>query len=143
MQTSKKLIVLVDCDISNFMTNFKFFVSLYFWQNANEFSVSVQIKNMFSFNCISANLSGYIDFFLKYQAKTCKSYIRDTSGILLTLKSLSIAPSAFALVTMDVHSLNTHISITRRVLILATKSWKHAKKDCSIKHFEELHSINS
>ena len=30
------------------------------------------------FNCILASLWEYDDSFLKYQAKTCKSYIRDT-----------------------------------------------------------------
>ena len=48
METSKKLAVLVDFDISNFMTDFIFFVSLYFWQNPknsfNESSPSVQMK---------------------------------------------------------------------------------------------------
>ena len=34
MKTSKKLMVLVDCDISNLMTSFIFFVSLYCLQNA-------------------------------------------------------------------------------------------------------------
>ena len=52
IQTSKKLLAVLDCDISNFMDDFIFFISLYFWQNAknylNESSLSVQIKNMLS-----------------------------------------------------------------------------------------------
>ena len=61
------------------------------------------------FNCISASLSEYADSFLKYQAKTCKSYIRDNSDFLLKLKSLSAIPSTSILVTMDVNSLYTNI----------------------------------
>ena len=61
------------------------------------------------FNCISASLSEYVDSFLKYQAKACKSYIRDTSDFLLKLKSLSAIPSTSILVTMDVNSLYTNI----------------------------------
>ena len=61
------------------------------------------------FNCISASLSEYVDSFLKYQAKTCKSYIRDTSDFLLKLKSLSAIPSTSILVTMDVNSLHTNM----------------------------------
>ena len=61
------------------------------------------------FNCILASLSEYVDSFLKYQAKTCKSYIRDTSDFLLKLKSLSAIPSTSILVTMDVNSLYTNI----------------------------------
>ena len=49
MQTSKKLMVSVGCDISNFMADFIFFVSLYFWQNTknsfSESSPSVHMKN--------------------------------------------------------------------------------------------------
>ena len=61
------------------------------------------------FNCISASLSEYVNSFLKYQAKTCKSYIRDTSDFLLKLKSLSAIPSTSILVTMDDNSLYTNI----------------------------------
>ena len=50
-----------------------------------------------------------VDFFLKYQAKTCKSYIRDTSDFLLKLKSLSTTPSTSIFVSMGVNSLYTNI----------------------------------
>ena len=55
------------------------------------------------FNCISANLSEYVDSFLKYYTKTCKSYIRDTSDFLLKLKSLPKGPSTSMLATMGVN----------------------------------------
>ena len=61
------------------------------------------------FKCISASLSEYVDYFLIYQAKTCKSCIRDTSDLLLKLKSLSTIPSTFILVTIYVNSLYTYI----------------------------------
>ena len=61
------------------------------------------------FNCISANLSEYLDSYLKFQAQNCKSYIRDTSDFLLKLKSLTTIPSNSILVTMDVTSLYTNI----------------------------------
>ena len=61
------------------------------------------------FNWISASLSEYVDSFLKYQAKTCYSCIRDNSDFLLKLKSLSAMSSASILVTMDVNNLCTNI----------------------------------
>ena len=61
------------------------------------------------FNCISASLSEYFDSFLEYQAKTYKSYIRDTSDFLFKLKSLSAISSTSILVTMDVNNLYTGI----------------------------------
>ena len=71
------------------------------------------------FNCISASLSEYVDSLLKYQAKSTKSYIRDTSDFLLKLISLSATPSTSIAFTLT--------SITRRVLMPATKNWKCAK----------------
>ena len=74
------------------------------------------------FNCISASLPEYVDS-LKYQAKTWKSYIRGTADFLLKFKSL--------------YTINFHLShygrqqpltsVTRRVLMSATKNWKCAK----------------
>ena len=64
---------------------------------------------VYDFNCISASLSEYVNSFLKYQAKICKSYARDISDFLLKLKSLSAIPSTSILVTMDVNSLYTNI----------------------------------
>ena len=61
------------------------------------------------FKCISASLSEYVDYFLIYQAKTCKSCIRDTSDFLLKLKSLSTIPSTSILVTIYANSLYTYI----------------------------------
>ena len=61
------------------------------------------------FNRMLASLWEYVDSFLKYQAKTCKSNIRDTSDFLMKLKSLSTIPSTSTLVTMDVNSLYTNI----------------------------------
>ena len=59
------------------------------------------------FNCVSANLSECFDCFLKYQSKTCKSHMRDTTD--MKLKSLFTVPSTSILVTMDVNSLYTNI----------------------------------
>ena len=66
----------------------------------------------------------YVDS-LKYQAKTCKSYIRDTSDFLMKLKSLLYyqLPSQSLWTSIAF----TLISITRRVLMPTTKNWKHAK----------------
>ena len=85
-----------------------------------------------AFNYISASLSEYVDSFLKYQAKTCKSYIRDASDVLLKLKSLSAIPSTskYILVTMDINSLYTNID-------------HEEGADACYKKLEELHSINS
>ena len=61
------------------------------------------------FNWISASLSEYVGSFLKYQAKICYSCIRDTSGFLLKLKSLSAMSSTSILATMDINNLCTNI----------------------------------
>lgn len=58
---------------------------------------------------ISPNLSEYVDPFLKYQTKTCKSYVRYTSECLLKLKSLSTVPSTSILFITDVNSPYTNI----------------------------------
>ena len=63
------------------------------------------------FNCVSGNLPEYAESLLKYQAKTCKSYIRDTSGFLLKRKSLSTAPSTSILVTKDVSNLYINMDL--------------------------------
>ena len=57
------------------------------------------------FNLVSANLSECAGILLKYQAKTCKSYIRDNSDFLLKLQSLSTVPSTSILVTVDVNDI--------------------------------------
>ena len=66
MQISKKLIVLVDYDISNFMTDFIIFVSLYFWQSSNnsfsESSSSVLMKNMSSIK--RSHVKGFFTVYL-------------------------------------------------------------------------------
>ena len=71
--------VLVDGDISNFMTGFIFFVSLYFWQSAknsfNESSPSVQMKNM-----SSIKRSHIKSFFTVYLWKSLRS---DVSNMLV------------------------------------------------------------
>ena len=61
------------------------------------------------FNCISGSPSEYVYSFLKYKAKTCKSYIRDALDFLLKLKSLFNIRSTSILVTIDVNSLYTNI----------------------------------
>ena len=58
---------------------------------------------------ISPNLSEYADPFLKYQTKTCKSYVRYTSECLLKLKSLPTVPSTSILFIIDVNSPYTNI----------------------------------
>ena len=61
------------------------------------------------FKCISASLSEYLDYFLKYQVKACISYTRDTSDFSLKLESLSPVTSTSILVTMNVNSLYINI----------------------------------
>ena len=61
-------------------------------------------------NSNSCKLSEFIDSFLKYQAKRCKSFIRDTKDFLLKLKSIGKLPPNSILVTMDVSSLYTNIN---------------------------------
>ena len=84
--------------------------------------------------------------YLKYQAKTCKSFIRDISDILLKLKSLSIVLSVSMLVTMaSIFNNSLTISLTHKYWSPGGWCYKKVetrKKNCSIKHFEELHSIN-
>ena len=57
----------------------------------------------------TANLSEYLDSFLKYQAQHCKSFIRDTKHFLIKINSLKNIPKNCILVTMDVSSLYTNI----------------------------------
>ena len=60
----------------------------------------------------STNLSQYIDSFLKFQAKHCESFIKDTKDFLIKLKSIEKVPENSILVTMDVSSLYTNIDHT-------------------------------
>ena len=57
----------------------------------------------------TANLSEFIDSFLKFQAQRCKSFIRDTKDFLIKIKPFKIIPTNSILVTMDVSSLYTNI----------------------------------
>ena len=57
----------------------------------------------------TANLSEYLDSFLKYQARKCKSYIQDTNNFLVKLKDVGKIPLNSILCTMDVASLYTNI----------------------------------
>ena len=61
------------------------------------------------FKSCTARLSEYIDSFLKYQARKCKSYIKDTNEFLIKLRSLKSIPINSIMVTMDVTSLYTNI----------------------------------
>ena len=72
-----------------------------------------------------------------------KWYIRNTSDFLWKLKSLSTIPSSSILVTMDANSIYTNIDPEEGVDDCYRKLKTHTKKNCFIKHFEELHSINS
>ena len=56
-------------------------------------------------------ISEFLDSFLKYQARRCASYIRDTKHFLQKLEELnkSDIPDGSILVTMDVASLYTNI----------------------------------
>ena len=42
------------------------------------------------FNSCTCNLSKFVDSFLKFQARKCKSYIRDTKDFLIKLSSINI-----------------------------------------------------
>ena len=57
----------------------------------------------------TCKLSEFLDSFLKYQAKRCNSYIKDTNHFLQKLKALKDLPSNSILVTLDVTSLYTNI----------------------------------
>ena len=61
------------------------------------------------YNSISSNLSEYLDSYLKFQARLCKSFIRDTNDFLTKLKSIKNIPKNSIFVTMDVSSLYTNI----------------------------------
>ena len=61
------------------------------------------------FNSCTARLSEYLDTFLKFQAKKCKSYLRDTTDFLSKLEDIKSLPENAILVTMDVASLYTNI----------------------------------
>ena len=54
-------------------------------------------------------LSKFVDSFLKYQARKCKSFIRDTKDFLNKIKAIGELPKNAILVTMDVASLYTNI----------------------------------
>ena len=57
----------------------------------------------------TSRLSEYLDSFLKFQAKKCKSYIRDTKDFLNKLNNIKRFPDNSILVTMDIASLYTNI----------------------------------
>lgn len=61
------------------------------------------------FNSCTANLSKYLDSFLKFQARKCESYIRDTKDFLIKINNISNLPKDCTLITMDVSSLYTNI----------------------------------
>ena len=60
-------------------------------------------------NSCTSKLSEYIDTFLKYQARTGASYLRDTKDFITKLNQLKSIPNNSILVTMDVRSLYTNI----------------------------------
>ena len=55
------------------------------------------------------NLSKFIDSFLKYQARRCNSFIRDSKDFLKKIKNIGRLPEKSILVTMDVSALYTNI----------------------------------
>ena len=61
------------------------------------------------FSSCTSRLSEFVDTFLKYQAKRCKSYLKDTKDFLLKLSRFKTLPENAILVTMDVTSLYTNI----------------------------------
>ena len=61
------------------------------------------------FNSCTTRLSEYLDSFLKFQARKCKAYIRDTKDFLSKLNDIESLPNNAILVTMDVASLYTNI----------------------------------
>ena len=61
------------------------------------------------YNSCTANLSIFLDSFLKYQAQKSKSFIKDTTHFLSRLHELVTIPTGSLLVTMDVSSLYTNI----------------------------------
>ena len=61
------------------------------------------------FNSCTMRLSEYLDSFLKFQMRKCKSYIRDTKDFLSKLNDIKSLPNNAILVTMDVASLYTNI----------------------------------
>ena len=61
------------------------------------------------FSSYTSRLSEFVDTFLKYQAKKCKSYLRDTKDFLQKLQNFKTLPDNAILVTMDVSSLYTNI----------------------------------
>ena len=61
------------------------------------------------FKSHTSAVSEYLDTFLKYQARKCNSYVRDTKGFLSKLHNIKVLPDNAILVTMDVASLYTNI----------------------------------
>ena len=61
------------------------------------------------FSSCTSKLSEYLDTFLKYQARKCSSYIRDTKHFISKLNQIKSIPNDAILVTMDVGSLYTNI----------------------------------
>ena len=57
------------------------------------------------FNSCLCHLSEFVDSFLKFQARNCKSYIRDTKHFLQKISNIKDLPETAILVTMDVSSL--------------------------------------
>ena len=62
-----------------------------------------------AYNSCTSRLSEYLDSFLKFQAKRCKSYIGDTKEFLNKLNNIKTCPDNSILVTMDILSLYTNI----------------------------------
>ena len=60
-------------------------------------------------NSCTCNLSKFVDSFWKFQARKCKSYIRDNKVFLIKLLSIKNIPENSFLVTIDVSSLYTNI----------------------------------
>ena len=56
-------------------------------------------------NSVTYRLSKYLDSFLKFQARKCESFIRDSKHFLNKLKEIGKLPQNSILVTMDVSSL--------------------------------------
>ena len=63
-----------------------------------------------SFNFYTCSLSKFVDSFLKFQAKKCKSCKRDTRDFVKNLLYTKNIPERRFLVTMDVSSLYTNVN---------------------------------
>ena len=61
------------------------------------------------FNSRTCNLSKFVDSFLKFQAKKCNCYVRDTKDFIIKLSSIKHILENSFLVTMDASSLQINI----------------------------------